>query len=433
MSKAQNPLKAKLTHLITVGTTPTGVGDDVVVALATDLKALAPRAVIVLATEDSRENATRLLKAIGLPAARGTVRILASAQSLDEAYQATSDEIGKLNQAGIPASDIVLHYTAGTKVMSAGAVLAAVGNEVLALRYLYAPGRGQASIPVTTVSAAVAADRQMALARTLLLEQRFRTARDLATSIDASLLTPERQEVRTLLVEISYAYGDWDNFRVREFLGRYRTIAPRLTQYETLAPFRLTEKHLAALEQISLREDGSESFCEQLLLDLLNNAMRRLAERHPDDAMIRLHRAAELFAQGLLEKNFGILTHDVDIRRIPPRHRTAFEAERRLDDATIKLGLRKSYDLLDILGHPIGAEYRERTAFREILDRRRSLVLAHGTRPATVGLAMEFYAEVAHLIGKEVKDLRKKAAAQQFPWIDNTEILTRLGRTPKVS
>lgn len=421
------------THLITVGTRPSAAPTDVVEALLEDLKGARPRKVVVIATEDSKDNAARLLKELGLRGKKARIRALESAQSIDEAYRATNEEINALLEEGIPASEMILHYTGGTKVMSAGAVLAALNYGIQSLRYLFSPGRRTPSVPVITTTAGVLVDKEIRTALTLMRELRFRSARDVVAAMDREQLSAEDRDRCDLLSELALAYSDWDNFRIQGFLGRYLPLHDRLAVVPLFDELRLSERQLKMQQRLVDELEGADIYPEELLLDLMNNAYRRLGERHPDDAMIRLHRAAELFAQGILFQEYRIDTADVEIRKVPPRNRTAFEAERRLEDAKIKLGMRRSYELLEILGNDVGKAYRERAGFQKALHERRHLVLAHGTRPATTELALGFLQEVEGLMKLRIKDLTRRLGELQFPWISNREILSRLQQAPSGS
>lgn len=419
-----------ISHIVTIGTTPPGVPEDVVDALIADLKPSRPDRVVVLATDDSVANADRLLDGIGVAKNRRRVRVISSAQSLDEAYTAVNEEITTLLSGGIEAGNIILHYTAGTKVMSAGAVLAAVNNDVQSLRYLFSEGRRSKSIPVTTPTASVLQDKQLRIAKRLLIELRFGAARRVIADLRRDETDEPRAAHYTTLETLASAYEAWDSFRTADFLRLYKSIAGSLGELDFFREFRISPAQEKALSIIGAAESADGVYPDELLIDLYNNVIRRLHEGRPDDAVTRLHRAAELYAQVILMQDYKIRTDDVDIRKIPPRSRTTFEAERRLHDAKIKIGLRKSYELLEILGHPIGQEYRQHERFQAILDERRNLVLAHGTRSASMKLAREFLREVEALMKLRIRDLRKRAAAQQFPWIDNTKMLkVQLGRS----
>jgi CRISPR-associated protein (TIGR02710 family) len=383
-----------------------------------------------LATSDSTDNAERLRKGLRLPATATRVRLIESAQSLDAAYQAASEEIAAVLAEGIPPARIILHYTAGTKVMSAGAVMAAMRYEIQSLRYLFSQGRGKPSEAIATAPRSILLDQRIRLAITMVRELRFRSAIDVLRATEDANPTPAQAQRVAALRTLAQAYLEWDNFRPGEFLRRYLTISAELPALPELAEFIVPVTTLNALGSIAPTEQSDDAFPDELLFDMVNNAIRRLAERRPDDALIRLHRAAELYAQGVLAADHRIRTDDVDIRRVPPRARSAFEAERRIEDATIKLGLRKSYELLAVLGNPVGLAFQENEALRDLLRQRRHLVLGHGTRPATINQSITFLNAVEALFSLRLKDVRRRVAAQQFPWIANDDVLRRLGRAP---
>ena len=432
--KQQQDNDQPVVHLATVGTTPPGFqGPDVIDALIAELKPEKPRRLVVLATADSADNAERLRKGLGVPPAATRIRAIATAQSLDEAYQAASEEIAALLAEGVSPSRIVLHYTAGTKVMSAGAVMAALRYEIQSLRYLFSPGRGHKSESVITSPRTILLDQRLNLAVNMIREMRFRSAIDLLRTVEGCDASPSQLQQLEALRFLAQAYLDWDNFRTGDFLRRYEGGGGQLAKIPSFAAFRVEAAQLESLRRVAAAEDTDGSFPEELLLDLINNSIRRLAERHPDDAIIRLHRAAELYAQTVLAQDHGIRTDDVEIRKVPPRYRSGFESERRLDDATIKLGLRKSYELLAALGNPVGAAFQANEGLRELLRQRRALVLGHGTRPATMNQALTFLKAVEDLLSLRITNLRERNRRLQFPWIDNDDVLRRLGRAPAVT
>ncbi len=417
-------------HVITVGTSPSAPqGSGVIEALLRELRKEKPGFLVLLATEDATENSQRLREGLGLRPKDVRVRLVGSPHSLDDVYQAALEEFQRLDRNGFEPERIILHYTAGTKVMSAAAVLAAINHGVKGLHYLYSPHPREASRLVVTRPEAIMAERDVRLAVALIRELRFRSAAEMLSRAGSEGLSePMAKRIETL-GELAEAFADWDTFRVKEFLARYERIATAVKKDPHLSEFALATGTLRSLAQIGQAAERDGDYPDELLIDLMNNAVRRLIERRPDDALIRLHRAAELYAQVLLLGEYGIRTDDVEIRKVPPRYRTAFEAERRLDDATIKLGLRRSYDLLDILGHPIGQAFRESQALQTTLKARRNLVLAHGTRPASMQLAMEFLRAVEKLLRLRIKDLRKRMKVLQFPWLDNDAVLRELSRT----
>ncbi len=418
-------------QIVTVGTTYGPSSNDVIAALARDLKKSGAGKLVIIATEDSKENAERLQRSSGFKPPETKVRLLNSAESLDESYKATNEEILQLLEDGVLAENMVLHYTGGTKVMSAGAVLAAVNNDVRSLRYLYSPPGQSSSRPVITESKSVMGDRKLRMSITMIQELRFRTAGELLSDINKESLLPQRSDLVSALQTLSSAYEDWDRFQLGDFVTRYKSISQQLQNIKPARHFKVSAKQLKSIEKAAAAMECDGDYPDEILIDVYNNALRRLSEKRPDDALIRLHRAAEVFAQSILHKEYGIRTDDLEIRKVPPRSRDYFEAERRLEDAKIKLGLRKSYELLEILGNPVGQDYRQSDTFRKVLSARRNLILAHGTRPATMRLAYEFLVEIESLFQSQIKDFRKRASELQFPWISNRKIYAFLSTTAK--
>ncbi len=400
-------------------------------ALATDMATLGPSHVTALCTPDSQDNAQRLFKSLRLAAAQTHTVLLESHQSLEEAFRRTGDEIERLVEHGYERSAIVLHYTAGTKVMATGAVLAAVGAGVQSLRYLTAMPRGTRDArpqSIETSARAVVAQRELRHATELFFELRFGKSAQAAEQVDPSLLSKEGQTSRDVLRAVAPAYHLWDNFRASEFLAAYDAAERLIPARGRLRVLRIPPATRHSLEAIAKAEASDGSYPVELLFELWNNAIRRVVERRFDDAIIRLYRASELYAQHLLNGEYGLRTDDLDIRRVPPRNRAGFEALRRLDDTTIKLGHRKSYQLLEVLGHPVGAAFRSDAAFQQVLDARRVLVLAHGVQPCPPSVAAAMMRELGAFLELKVAGFHKRAAEVQFPWIRNAEVLRGLER-----
>lgn len=426
---AKKPSATKATnmaHIVTMGTTPPGAAVNVVDALAADLKRLKPAHISVLATADSQDNAKRLLKDVGIENAKSRIVILESHQSLDEAVRCTSEEIERLCEIGFDRSRITVDYTAGTKVMACGALLAAVTHEVVELRYLAPTEKGKPSVAIRTEPSAVYANKRLAEAIEFFFQFRFQAAAEAAENVDTVMLSPGAQQSREALRLLGRAFQDLDNFRTAEFLKVYREAAKHIPTTGRMKQLRLDPVVLKGYERVAAAEHMRGEFPLELLIDVFNNAMRRILERRYDDAMSRLYRAAELYAQNILATQYKLYTDDLDIWRIPPRNRSPFEALRRMDDATIKLGLRNSYELLEILGHPVGRAFREDKPFQEVLGARRNLVLAHGTQPCDAKTCHAFLLEIAKLFQLTVPDFKKRARREQLPWINNSEIVESL-------
>lgn len=414
-------------HVVSVGIAPVGEGGGVIEALVADIKPLKADLVVAVGSAAARPNADLLFAGLNLDPARAEFVQLSKVDHLDAIYREVSDVVSGLEARGYSPKRIVVHFTAGTKVMSAAMVLAAVSHGCERLRYLAWQGEGEPSKSVAAAPRAFRAAGDVRLAETLLREMRFRSAADVLAQVNEELLTREERSRVKALRGLAQAYSSWDNFRTRDFLKAHRAVG-RVPA--TLSEFALSREAAASLRRIVDAERSEGVYPVELIYDLYNNAVRRLAERRTDDALTRLYRSAELFAQRLLSERHKIRTEDVDIRKVPPRHRFEFEAVRRLDDVKIKLGLRKSFDLLAYLEDPVGLAFQNSTRLQEVLSERRRLVLAHGVMSAPALLALDFIREFGALLAIELPRWREDAARQQFPWIDNERVLADVAASP---
>lgn len=416
-----------LAHIVTVGTTPAGSPGDVVRALASDIRSLEPGFVSVLATVDAKSNAELLVAECGVPAGKHRIVLLASHHALDEAFQKANEELYRLEKAGYGPDRVVVHYTSGSKVVSAAAVLAAVSHDVKTLRYLL-PGveKNDPSKPVRTTPRAVLAGRELREATALLLEMRFRQATLMAERIEPSLLSRADRAAREAIATLAPLYGLWDNLHAAAFVEAWPDSGPLVAPNNPLAHFAIPANVLPAMKVIARAQKSDGQYPLEILHEVYNSVIRRIREQRLDDALARLYRTAELYAQHLLLKDCGIRSDNVDIRRVPPRKRTFFEAQRRLDDTTIKLGLRASFELLNVLSHPVGISWASDTRFHESLKERREQILAHGTKPCSPGSLLRFEASLRTLILSAYPKFFDECAARQFPWVDNAAVLESL-------
>lgn len=115
--------------------------------------------------------------------------------------------------------------------------------------------------------------------------------------------------------------------------------------------------------------------------DLLNNSERRAVQKHFDDAIARLYRAIELFAQVRLEKEFGYKTGDLKLEQLPEHLHDEYRC--RIRDGKILLGLVEDYELLLKLGDIFGKKFkRNEGRIVDAIKRRNSSVSGgHGTIP----------------------------------------------------
>jgi CRISPR-associated protein (TIGR02710 family) len=119
----------------------------------------------------------------------------------------------------------------------------------------------------------------------------------------------------------------------------------------------------------------------ELVGDLLNNAERRAAQKRYDDAIARLYRATELFAQIRMEKTKGYKLGKLTLKELDKELRPEYSKYIKENDKLL-LGLRKDYELLYKMKDPIGNEFKENEdSLLEALKYRNLSILAHGITP----------------------------------------------------
>ncbi|MCL5271401.1 MAG: TIGR02710 family CRISPR-associated CARF protein [bacterium] len=404
--------------IMTVGL-PGDQGGNVLDALQLDLDTLKPDRLILIASAQSQANAQRLAERSGLESGQCEIVLLDSAHDMDEVFRRTNAVIEQLVARGYTPEQIAIDYTSGTKVMGSGAVLSAVYNRIMELRYVtglasahLGPERARHRI-LTTKPGAVFAYQELINGRAMMLDLRFRSACAALETVQEDLLTPRDRRLRLSLLRLARAYDEWENFYPDRFLELYTGVA---FEGEGLEVFRMSEEQLAGVRGVA-GERAAGTLGPHIITDLYNNAVRRLAAGRTDDAMARVYRALEMLGQWVLARDFGLDINDVDSRRIPPRDRIGFEALRSLDDGMIRIGMRKAYDLLIILDAPVGRKLLTEPVIREFLDRRTGSILAHGLLPVEPDDGRRYMGHAYELLKVEIPTLDQLARRIQFPWL----------------
>lgn len=190
-----------------------------------------------------------------------------------------------------------------------------------------------------------------------------------ARSISAMLSHPLDKSLRDKLIEarvICEAFDLWDKFHHQKALELLEPHGKRFSAYIISLKNMLGKARATGYELVS---------------DLLNNAERRAAQRHYDDAIARLYRATELFAQTRLEREYGYKSSDLKLEQLPEHLREEYKGHIR--DNKLILGLREDYELLSKLDDPIGKKYKEREGRMIDAIKRRNFSISggHGLTP----------------------------------------------------
>jgi len=268
-------------------------------------------------------------------------------------------------------SQVIANHTGGTKTMSIALALVAIMTERWEL-YLN-KGPRQDLIRVRSGDVSVVIDKwrifcqnQTDLFKGLLDNYHYGFV---VASISGMLLKPLDKSSQDKLIEarvICEAFDLWDKFNHLEALELLDPYGSRFTPY------------IINLKKI-LGKTKATGY--ELVPDLLNNAKRRAVQKHYDDAIARLYRATELFAQIRLEKKYGYKTGELGLEKLP-KHLQA-EYKERIRDEKLLLGLREDYILLFKLGDPFGLKFKqnEGRVIDAIKRRNSSISGGHGQTP----------------------------------------------------
>ena len=137
----------------------------------------------------------------------------------------------------------------------------------------------------------------------------------------------------------------------------------------------------------------------ELVGDLLNNAARKAHRRYYDDAVARLYRAMELFAQIRLKRQYNMESGSIPLESLPEALRETYHTRVR-ENGKLILGLNDVYELLNKLGDPVGTHFvKNREKVLNVLLKRNNSIFAHGTTPLTE----EDYDKVKDTLGEFLK------------------------------
>jgi len=283
-------------------------------------------------------------------------KLLALAETINEKYD---------------NSQVIANYTGGTKTMAVAVALMGIMTPQWELSLNIGPRQDLISVrsgdtPVDIDKWSIFCQNQTYLFKGLLDNYHYDFV---VSSISGMLLKPLDKSSRDKLLEarvICEAFDLWDKFNHPEALELLEPYGSRFSSY------------IINLKKI-LGKTKATGY--ELVSDLLNNAERRAVQKHYDDAIARLYRATELFAQTRLKKEYGYKTGELRLEQLP-QHLQA-EYKERIRDEKLLLGLRDDYILLFKLGDPFGLKFdqNEGRVIDAIKRRNSSISGGHGQTP----------------------------------------------------
>ncbi|MFC0215978.1 TIGR02710 family CRISPR-associated CARF protein [Paenibacillus chartarius] len=293
-----------------------------------------------------------------------------------------------------PGEDFIIDYTGGTKSMSAG--LWGASTEVSNCSLVIVKGprinlekvRGEHSRVQRFERNVILGKRLLQSAKTLLSDRKY----DSAYVLLHDMLSLEGVSENEKLDQIRYlvsVYRDWDRFEYEAALETMEVYCKLYRPDRDLVQYKMTLERLVDAKEMYV-QFKQQSYSSKriangfvLINDLLMNASRKAAERCYDDAVSRLYRAAEMYAQFALLR-CQVITADVNLDELPglPAERKAYYEEKRNEKGKIQIGMKDGYDLLQDLGQPVGEVWeRWKKKIIQVLQLRNYSFLAHGMNP----------------------------------------------------
>ncbi len=197
----------------------------------------------------------------------------------------------------------------------------------------------------------------------------------------------------SLILQLWQGYAAWDVFEHQKAI---RLISAATQPLNDIAPAQealwpglmaFADHNLTCHEMLKgIMQQGITSLSIESIQDLTANALRRIRlENKFDDGTARLYSAIEKLAKYALMKNHGIDNSKCRPEQLPDTLQAEFTRRYGEADApsgTMQFGLHASIEVLDALGDPLAARYRQQAeTFEKLLPLRNNSILGHGITP----------------------------------------------------
>jgi len=323
-------------------------------------------------------------------------------KDIDDFYECYTRIEEELKEEEKEGNEIIIDYTSGTKTMTTSAAICAMLYQKKLS--LVAGKRGENGVVIPGTEAARVQNLFAAYDKYLLdrAKEAFNSYRfgEAMGYLDRIVALEDKEEYKKLVK----AYDLWDKFEHEKAFQMLAGVKAGETAYN--------KSFLGRLMKAGEREDF-------ILVDLMNNARRRMEEGKYDDAVARLYRTVELIAQYRLKMKYEIDTSDVDTWHLKTlgMERKVLEKYEELRDekGKIKLPLRKDFELLQDLGDEVGKKFLEDKKMQDLLSRRNNSILAHGLVPVKREDAERMFESVREYVELVVEDAEGLMIESEFP------------------
>lgn len=401
--------RATKSLVVTVGGSP----DPIVTAIET----LRPDHCVFVCTEQTRQHVDGVVTKVSqtLTGLTHESVVLDDPDDPDAVLRRCSQEIERL----APSGQVLVDYTGGTKSMSAGLLLAAVLDDA-DIYVTSAPRRNDTAVDHGQATSPVAATASLYLLRKTVVPQLvqhhdYAQAHAVVLSILAKSLPGAERRALQHLQQLLCGFAHWDRF---DHDAAKQALKPCKGDLQDRGLWDFLGN--SARERIKLadtsrdpQQGGSDDSMGWLVADLIRNAERRAKGQRFDDAVGRLYRALELWAQILLRSRHGIDTASVDLTDVYERAPQLREELSGRASPT-KLGLVDSWRVLLALDPSPEVQRFDgcRGDVLKVLEVRNHSLFAHGFTP----IRREEWDEADRIVAGFLRDSLAVAGLPETRW-----------------
>jgi len=361
-------------------------------------------------------------------------------------------ELAKKIIADNRGHQVYADYTGGTKSMASGLLMAALEFDHCQ-PYLMKGARADLNKVTGDRSRVFMIDRDMIIFSRLrktfedvLSRQDYGGARDIVRAIGRIGAGKSEEEFLDRANIVMNAFDLWDRFEYGRAWDDLEYFSRSYIPNQQIIRYKGTARRLAGLVNW-LKEgieggnkDGktdtashaahtvSDPWKETPLpvYDLIRNAERRARMEQYDDAVARLYRATELYAQFALCRR-GIRTSNITeetLAQLSEEHRNRLE-QKRDSRGKLAIGLFESYELLNGLNEPIGQVWESyKSRIYDVIQYRNLSWLAHGFEPVTRENYERFHGVLTEFVEKcdeaDPHYSKNKTRLHTYPDLPNT-------------
>ena len=412
----------KKAMIITIGTGRTG--QDITHAICLSIKQQNPAYIVFFKTSESEKTMPFIRQNPILEGKRYEEIEISNPDDVEKIAVECQEAITALSKKGYDLQDMVADYTSGTKAMSAGLTIAAIKCNVGSLVYVTGD-KGEGGRVISGTERPIALQPNRIMANSLFQDAiglfniyQYDTCLETLMKAGKLLADPAFINKVNTLETLSKAYMSWDKFHINESFNFLKE-----SKKEKFLQEWGIERQIKNNKQV-LYKERENKFCEERMVDLLENARRRgEVEKKFDDAIARLYRLCEYIAQFYIsqrnlyrKKGSEVDTSDLDVSNLPANLQDKYRKYRDSKDGKVKLSLYASYDLLfDLDELPGKYFFKDEKKTKKLLGLRNNSILAHGFNPVSEKIYEEMFIFMEDFVKKVVGNFAYIRDRIKFP------------------